>query len=54
MIIDEKEVIIGSFNFTNATQNRNVENVVSINFKIIYNLFYRLKKIINDIKESFS
>lgn len=30
MIIDEKEVITGSFNFTDAAQKRNAENVVFI------------------------
>lgn len=30
MIIDEKEVITGSFNFTNAAQKRNAENLVFI------------------------
>lgn len=30
MIIDEKEVITGSFNFTKAAQNRNAENLLII------------------------
>ncbi|WP_232019634.1 phospholipase D family nuclease [Candidatus Rickettsiella viridis] len=30
MIIDEKEVITGSFNFTKAAQNKNAENVLII------------------------
>ena len=30
MIIDDKEVITGSFNFTDAAQKRNAENVVFI------------------------
>ena len=30
MIIDEKEVVTGSFNFTDAAQKRNAENVVFI------------------------
>ena len=31
MIIDEKNIITGSFNFTNAAQNKNAENVLFIN-----------------------
>ena len=31
MIIDEKIVITGSFNFTNAADKRNAENVIIIN-----------------------
>jgi len=30
MIIDRKKVITGSFNFTNAADNRNAENVLLI------------------------
>lgn len=30
MIIDKKEVVTGSFNFTDAAQKRNAENVVFI------------------------
>jgi phosphatidylserine/phosphatidylglycerophosphate/cardiolipin synthase-like enzyme len=40
MIIDEKETITGSFNFTNAAQYNNAENVVFINDKEVAKEFY--------------
>jgi phosphatidylserine/phosphatidylglycerophosphate/cardiolipin synthase-like enzyme len=39
MIIDEKEVITGSFNFTDAAQKRNAENVVFISDPKLANEF---------------
>lgn len=35
IIIDEQKVITGSFNFTNAADKRNAENVIIINNKSV-------------------
>ena len=35
IIIDEQKVITGSFNFTNAADKRNAENVIIINNKLV-------------------
>lgn len=37
MIIDEETVITGSYNFTRAAENRNTENVIIINDKLVAN-----------------
>lgn len=41
MIIDEKEVITGSFNFTKAAQNKNAENLLIIHDTALANLYLK-------------
>lgn len=41
MIIDEKEVITGSFNFTKAAQNKNAENLLIIRDPALANLYLK-------------
>lgn len=41
MIIDEKEVITGSFNFTKAAQNKNAENLVIIHDAQLANIYLK-------------
>lgn len=41
MIIDEKEVITGSFNFTKAAQNKNAENLLIIRDPTLANLYLK-------------
>jgi phosphatidylserine/phosphatidylglycerophosphate/cardiolipin synthase-like enzyme len=41
MIIDEKEVITGSFNFTQAAQNRNAENLLIIYDKTLATIYLK-------------
>lgn len=41
MIIDEKEVITGSFNFTKAAQNKNAENLLIINDPALAHLYLK-------------
>lgn len=41
MIIDEKEVITGSFNFTQAAQNRNAENLLIINDRTLATIYLK-------------
>lgn len=41
MIIDEKEVITGSFNFTKAAQNRNAENLLIIKDPALARLYLK-------------
>lgn len=53
MIIDEKEVIIGSFNFTNATQNRNVEKCSFLILKSFTTYFIDSRKLLMILKKVF-
>lgn len=41
MIIDEKEVITGSFNFTKAAQNKNAENLLIIHDTQLANIYMK-------------
>lgn len=41
MIIDGKEVITGSFNFTQAAQNRNAENLLIIRDKVLAMIYLK-------------
>jgi phosphatidylserine/phosphatidylglycerophosphate/cardiolipin synthase-like enzyme len=41
MIIDEKEVITGSFNFTKAAQNKNAENLLIIRDAALANIYLK-------------
>lgn len=41
MIIDEKEVITGSFNFTKAAQNKNAENLLIIHDAQLANIYMK-------------
>jgi phosphatidylserine/phosphatidylglycerophosphate/cardiolipin synthase-like enzyme len=41
MIIDEKEVITGSFNFTKAAQNKNAENLLIIRDPALADIYMR-------------
>jgi phosphatidylserine/phosphatidylglycerophosphate/cardiolipin synthase-like enzyme len=41
MIVDEKEVLTGSFNFTKAAQNKNAENLLIINDPTLAHLYLK-------------
>lgn len=40
MIIDGREVVTGSFNFTNSAQERNAENMLIVNDNVLANQYY--------------